>query len=200
MITVQNLNYKNILKSINLTIPRGMNYLKGNNGAGKSTLLDCISNVNRDYTGSVYGNHSVLYLNQNLYFSYRLTTSDFVEFVFRLDGIKKEKELFFDYLKTMNLYDLFQSSWKKSLGMLSGGERKVIFFTTLSYLQREWYIFDEPFAGVDSICKEYMMAMIDHLNYKGKGILITSHETEPLHTFEDLNTIVIEKGEIASSE
>lgn len=99
MISIENLNYKDILYDINLELPKGLYYLYGANGAGKSTLLDCISKINKNYTGSIRGNESILYVNQNIYFSQRLTSKDFINFVLTLEGIKHYEAYFYNHVK-----------------------------------------------------------------------------------------------------
>lgn len=196
MIIVKDLSYKNILDNINLELPKTVNYIKGENGAGKSTLLDCISNLNKGYSGEIKGNESIIYLNQNLYFYYRLPSKDFVEFILTLAGIKDYKTTFYDFVSKFSSVDQIDKIWKKPVGMLSGGERKRLFFSAISCIDREWYIYDEPFAGVDEKGKEFMVKVLTHFQENDKGIIITSHETDPFNVLEDMNVVKIEDGAI----
>lgn len=196
MIIIENLGYKNILHNIDLKIPDGVNYIKGSNGSGKSTLLDCICNINREFDGTIEGNKSIVYLNQHLYFSYRLTSKDFISFVLSLGGIKEYKKFFLYYISQYDMVEKFEKIWNKQVGMLSGGERKMLFFTTISCIEKDWYIFDEPFSGIDEEGKKYMIKIIDKLYKNKKGIIITSHEMEPLEYFSDINLIQMNKGKV----
>lgn len=193
---IENLTYKDILHDINLNIPKGINYLKGKNGSGKSTLLDCISNINKDYIGNIDGNKSTVYLNQNVYFSYRLKSYDFVDFICTIEGIKKYENKFLSYLKKYNLDLEYEKIKNKEVGKLSGGERVKLFFITICFIDREWYIFDEPFAGVDDDGKKCMISVIEELLCSNKGIIITTHEMEPLSYFNEINIIEIDNGKI----
>lgn len=181
MIKINSVTYKDILHNVNMTLNKGFNYIYGPNGAGKSTLLDCISNLIQKYTGEISGNDSLVYLNQNLYFSYKLKFKDFVHFVFSLEGIKNYKTPFFEYAEKYGLTEEFTSNWNKRIGSLSGGERKRLYFSTICCLDRDWYLFDEPFSGVDTSGKEYMCDQFNNLISMDKGIIITTHETEPLN-------------------
>lgn len=193
---ISNLSYKNILNDITFNIPKGLSYLKGKNGAGKSTLLDCISGVNKDYDGEIKGNNSVVYLNQNLYFSYRLKSYDFVNFICSIEGIKKYEEQFLIYLDRYDLKNYYGKIRDKEVGKLSGGERIKLFFIVICFIEREWYIFDEPFAGVDEEGKKIMVKIIKDIIARDKNVIITSHEVEPLKYFNDINIIEIIDGKL----
>ena len=187
-------SYPPSLKEVTLTIPRGITYLSGSNGAGKSTLLDCLSGVNPAYEGTILGNESVVYLNQQLYFSPRLRARDFLDFICQLEGIRAYEQLFNAFLKTYDWVETYESIQNKQVGKLSGGERRCFFFIVICFLEREWYLFDEPFAGVDEAGKKVMTNMMKALLRQGRNILLTSHEKEPLHDFEALNVIELTEG------
>lgn len=198
MILVKNLFYKHILSDINIEIEKGITYIKGENGSGKSTFLDCLSNLNTKYTGEIITNESIIYLNQNLYFSSRLKCKDFVEFVLLLDNISNYKEVFLAYASIFCQKELFEKIWNTPIGMLSGGERTKLFFSIFTCLERDWYILDEPFSGVDSSGKAFMIDIIKNLEKKGKGIIITTHETEPLIKLEQLKILEFKNGHLTS--
>lgn len=189
IIKVKNLSYKHILEDVNITFLEGVNYIRGGNGTGKSILLDCLSGINRRFQGEITGNSHIIYLNQNLYFSPRLTCKDFVQFVFLLDNIRDYKKVFWQKVNLLQQSSLFEKIWKTPVGMLSGGEREKLFFLVLTCLDREWYLFDEPFSGVDSEGKDTMIAVIKKLKDEKKGIIITSHEEEPLSKIKEVNFI-----------
>ncbi len=192
MIKITNLSYKDILKKIEVEIPKGIIFLKGRNGAGKSTLLDCICKLNNDYTGTITGNESVLYLNQNFYFDYKLKCKDFIKFVMELEGKKITREEFFrDFFYSQ---EKTEKLWSTPIGMLSGGERAKVFFNIIAFIDREWYILDEPFAGVDEEGVCFMKNVISELNKKGKGIIITSHEKSGLDELPLRKTYLMREG------
>ncbi|KQL58306.1 MULTISPECIES: ATP-binding cassette domain-containing protein [Bacillaceae] len=176
MIKVENFKYRNIIDDTNIVINPGLNFLYGPNGTGKSTFLDCIANILNNYDGNITGNENIVYLNQSLYFSMRLKVKDFVQFVFTLDNITPYKKQFFRKASFYNLESFFENIWNKEVAVLSGGERRKLFFITISFLDREWYVFDEPFAGVDEEGKKQMLSIFNHLLSQDRSIIFTSHE------------------------
>ncbi|MGN0289820.1 MAG: ATP-binding cassette domain-containing protein [Lachnospiraceae bacterium] len=194
MIEIIDLKYKDILKKINVQFPTGIIFLKGKNGAGKSTLLDCICGLNREYSGQIHGNESILYLNQNFYFDYRLKCRDFVNFVTELENIKITSEEFFCDFPCSQQKEDIEKLWKTPIGMLSGGERAKIFFHIISFIDREWYVLDEPFSGVDEDGIFFMKKRICQLEKNGKGVIITSHEKSVLDELPIKKIYIMEKG------
>ncbi|MDX8045418.1 ATP-binding cassette domain-containing protein [Gracilibacillus sp. S3-1-1] len=196
MIEVNQLTYKSILTNINGQFDLTLNHLKGDNGVGKTTLLDCICRINNKYSGSITGNQQLVYLNQTLFFSHKLKGKDFVQFVYQLEGIKSAKQAFFQFAEENGaLYDL-EPLWNKKVGILSGGERKKLYFATICSLERKWYVFDEPFAGVDERGKHFITAQLKRLLQQNKGIILTPHETEPLQAFPHMETFQLKPNEL----
>ena len=181
-IIIQNLYLPYTHKMININLKRGLNYLKGNNGTGKTLLLDYISGIRKNKKANIYGNESVIYINQSIFFSDRLLCEDFLKFVYRMEGkIKKisQFELFVERFENENwnkedVHHLLKKQW----GMLSGGEKKFIYILILMSIDRSWYILDEPFAFLDTNKKDIIWKLIDYKIIEGKGIILTSHEDE----------------------
>ena len=71
-----------------------------------------------------------------------------------------------------------------------------MFFIVICFIEREWYIFDEPFAGVDEEGKKIMVKIIKDIIARDKNVIITSHEVEPLKYFNDINIIEIIDGKL----
>lgn len=181
-ITIKNLSLPYIKKTVNLQLDRKLNYIKGDNGTGKTLLLDYISGIRKEKQASIEGNSSIIYINQSIFFSDRLTCKDFLRFIYRMEGGSKK---LFEFWTFVGIF--FNQSWnkkdvedllKKQWGMLSGGEKKFIYIIILLSINREWYILDEPFAFLDTSKKSIIWRMIDERLSEGKGIILTSHEEE----------------------
>ena len=181
-IVIKNLVLPYIKKNINLQLNRGVTYIRGNNGTGKTLLLDYISGIRRDSKANVTGNNSIIYINQSIFFSDRLTCEDFMRFVYRMNGGDKKISDFYIFAKKyygQNFSEKeFKSLLKKQWGMLSGGERKFAYIMILLSIDRDWYILDEPFAFLDVSKKHIIWKIIEFKKSEGKGIIITSHEDE----------------------
>ena len=162
----------------------------------KGILNNVNAVFNNNYEGEIIGNNSIIYMNQTLYFDNRLKAYDFVEFVFELNNMKKKKNLFLEYIERFGNKKDFIDMLDKKVGVLSGGEKVKLFFTTLTFIDREWYIFDEPFAGVDTQGKEYMCEVIKDLLQREKNVIITTHEEHPIYNFDNVNLIHINKGKV----
>lgn len=176
---------------VNMEFKRGLNYIQGNNGSGKTILLDYLSGIRKDRNNNIQGNESIVYINQNIFFSDRLKGKDFLEFVYKLDNIKKTERkrktelLIRKFDINGNIKLLLDKQW----GMLSGGEKKYLYSIILLSLEREWYILDEPFAFVDNEKKEVLWKVMKEMAAEGKGIILTSHEKDENLYGNDINVI-----------
>lgn len=192
-IYVDNLYIPYTEKYLNIEFVRGFNYIQGNNGSGKTILLDYLAGIRRDREKCIKGNESTIYINQNIFFSDRLTGKDFLEFVYKLDGMKKverkKRETLFkqNYSDNGHIDDLLKKQW----GMLSSGEKKYLYFMILLSIEREWYILDEPFAFVDNEKKEIMWKVICNKIEQGKGVILTSHENDDNLKNNNANVVVM---------
>lgn len=178
-IYIKNLQLPYIEKHVNLCIKRGLNYLKGNNGTGKTLMLDYISGIRKDKKAVIRGNESILYINQSIFFSDRLLCEDFLKFVYRMEGNIREVNMFEQFIERFTQenqsVDNVKKLLKKQWGMLSGGERKLIYILILMSIDREWYILDEPFAFLDTMKKNIIWEVIDEKIGEGKGIITAVH-------------------------
>ncbi|MSS62486.1 ATP-binding cassette domain-containing protein [Velocimicrobium porci] len=189
MIKIRNFSKRELYNNFNLDIDDGITYLKGKNGSGKTTLLDCISGLDTSYSGTITGNENIVYLNQQLYFSGRLKAKDMVQFLLRLQKIKNYKEYYWSKMEEYKKIFDYEKIWEKEIRMLSGGELKLFFFTIISVIEKKNYIFDEPFASVDSAGKELIILILKKLVRQEKNIIITSHEEEFKSKFNDISII-----------
>ena len=186
-IEIQNLKLPYREQAINLKFIKGINYLKGNNGSGKTMLLDYIAGLYKKDMDTIKGNKSIVYINQNIFFSDRLTGMDFLRFVYRLDNNIKGREQF---EKKYCVIEEINQSIRRLWGMLSGGERKFLYAIILLSLDREWYILDEPFAFVDAVRRDRLWKIMNERVAEGKGIILTSHQEDS--EIEKYSTQIIE--------
>jgi ABC-type Mn2+/Zn2+ transport system ATPase subunit len=134
----------------------------------------------------------LVYLTQHLYFSNRLKVSDFVKFIFKLDG--QPPQDFWNSINNKYMKEFIENCWQKQIGLISGGERATIYFATIAALPREWYIFDEPFSGIDKDGKEFISHKMENLASNKRNIILTSHDTEPILNFKIYCKIDLKTG------
>ena len=181
-IFVDELSIEPCHKTMTMTFQKGLNYLKGQNGSGKTMLLDYVAGIRNDQKQRISGNENIVYINQNIFFADRLTGTDFVKFVYRLDNKSRER---FDIDKKVDVKTLMEKQW----GLLSGGERKYLYSMVLLSLDREWYILDEPFAYLDTEKKEILWKVIEAFASEGKGVILTPHEEDSRINGSDIHVI-----------
>lgn len=192
MIEIRNFSKRGIYENYNLEIGPGVTFIRGKNGSGKTTLLDCIAGLDKEYKGSITGNANTVYLNQNLYFSGRLKSKDLVKFIYWLEGIRNGQEYYSNKMKAFHSIFDFDKLLEKRIGILSGGELKLLFFSVISSLEKEVYIFDEPYASVDTDGKTMINSILKGLQEAGKTIIITSHEEGFFNSLEKINVVELD--------
>lgn len=189
MIKISEFSKKPILYHVNMEIMEGITYIKGKNGSGKTTLLDCLSGIDKDYLGIIEGNKDVIYLNQQLYFYGRIKSKDLIQFFLGLNGIKDYMTYYESNVRLKRKKNMLRELYNKPIGLLSGGELKLLYFSIISSMDRSWYIFDEPFAQVDEDGKKDMIDVFTELRREGRSVIITSHEEGFLHNLLDISIV-----------
>lgn len=201
------LQYKNInksfghteiLKDINLTIPRGKIIgLLGRNGAGKSTLIKLANDLLTPTSGEILvdgqpiGIHSkeiIAYLPERTYLDRNLTVDQtinfFTEFYPNFEPTKARK-----LVQELNL-DLNQKVSKMSKGM----QEKLQLILVMSR-DAKLYILDEPLGGVDPATRDYILDTILSNFSEGASVIISTHLIADIERILD-KAIFIDHGEI----
>ncbi len=189
---------KQILKNINLTIPRGKIIgLLGKNGTGKTTLIKLINDLLTISSGQILINGKpidvdskkiISYLPERTYLDKGMTVKKtiqyFAEFYEDFDSQKACK-----LLKDLGL-DISQKIGKMSKGM----QEKVQLVLVMSR-KAELYILDEPLGGVDPATRDYILDTILTNFNDGASVIISTHLISDIERILD-NVIFIDKGEI----
>ena len=189
---------KEVLKDINLTIPRGKIVgLLGKNGMGKTTLIKLINDLLTPTTGTILVNGKPLgveskkiisYLPERTYLDKSQTILDvlklFTEFY---DNFSPEKAK--RLLKDLDL-DINQKISKMSKGM----QEKLQLVLVMSR-EAELYILDEPLSGVDPATRDYILDTILTNFKEGASIIISTHLISDIERILD-EVIFIDKGKI----
>ncbi len=189
---------KQVLKDINLTIPRGKIIgLLGKNGMGKTTLIKLINDLLTPTSGEVLINGNkpgvaskkvISYLPERTYLDKSMTIEQafhyFEEFY---DNFNKEKAI--KLLKVLNL------ELDKKIAQMSKGMQEKLQLILVMSREAELYILDEPLGGVDPATRDYILDTILSNFKEGASVIISTHLIADIERILD-EVIFIDKGEI----
>lgn len=189
---------KQILKDINLSIPRGKIIgLLGKNGAGKSTLIKLINDLLTPTSGEILingekpGIHSkeiIAYLPERTYLDKEMTIKQAIKY-FEEFYTNFDSKLAINLLKDLNL-DINKKISKMSKGM----QEKLQLILVMSR-SAELYILDEPLGGVDPATRDYILDTILSNFNEGASVIISTHLISDIERILD-EVIFVDNGEI----
>jgi ABC-2 type transport system ATP-binding protein len=177
MIKIENLSVqigqKIIIDSLNVSFNAGqISAVYGFNGIGKTTLFNCLYGL-RKFSGSVKFNDLPIkkddcsYMMTDNYFYPNLLALEYLS-IFRPD---KSVSIF----KIESLAELLNIPLDQNIDTFSTGMKKKLSFLSVIKLNRNVFLLDEPFNGVDYesilVMKKILLSLID----SKKTVIITSH-------------------------
>ena len=192
---------KQVLKDINLKIPRGKIIgLLGKNGMGKTTLIKLINDLLTPTSGEILVNGKnigieskriISYLPERTYLDKSMTIKQtlkyFTDFYDNFD-IKKAKKL----IKDLDL-EIDTKISKMSKGM----QEKLQLILVMSR-NAGLYILDEPLGGVDPATRDYILDTILNNFNEDASVIISTHLISDIERILD-EVIFIDKGKIILS-
>ena len=189
---------KQILKNINLEIPRGKIIgLLGKNGTGKSTLIKLFNDLLIVTSGEILINGKpvgveskkiISYLPERTYLDKSMTVEKTIKYFSEFyENFDSEKA--YILLKDLGL-DKSQKLSKMSKGM----QEKVQLVLVMSR-KADLYILDEPLGGVDPATRDYILDTILTNFNEGASVIISTHLISDIERILD-NVIFIDNGEI----
>ncbi len=213
MLNIQNLSktYANgvqALKSVTLTIPKGMFGLLGPNGAGKSSLMRTLATLQEADSGSAQLDEiDVLkdkdavrrvlgYLPQDFGVYPKVSAEDLLDHFAALKGFvqpRERKEIVEALLNQVNLW----SARKQKLGGYSGGMRQRFGIAQALIGSPRLVIVDEPTAGLDPEERNRFLNLLGEIGEQVVVILST-------HIVEDVTDLcpqmaIINQGQVLLS-
>ncbi|HET6244760.1 MAG: ATP-binding cassette domain-containing protein [Bacteroidetes bacterium] len=166
-----------ILKNLNSSFSgSNIHGIIGLNGSGKTTFFNCMAGVIKPDMGSFLWNGKTIsskeigYIETSNYFYSNITGKEYLN-IFPLTNKEFNLESFQElmHLPLQNLIETYSTGMKKKLALLAMVKQ-----------DKQIYIFDEPFNGLDMETNKILMIMIKALSNKGKTVFISSHILEPL--------------------
>ena len=175
MIKIENLSKsygsKQILSDVNLTFEKGKVYgIVGENGAGKTTLFKCITGIEK-HNGLITSEVKPLkdhlgYLQTEPFYFSKITGLEYIQLLCNA----REKEI--GNINNKNIFDLPLNQYAATY---STGMKKKLALMAVLLQQNQYFIFDEPFNGVDIQSNIIILDIFRELKKLGKTLIISSH-------------------------
>jgi lipopolysaccharide export system ATP-binding protein len=186
---IKTFNNRNVVNGVTMHVNTGeVVGLLGPNGAGKTTSFYMMVGLIKTDSGSItldsrdityHPMHlraqlGVGYLPQEPSIFRKLSVADNLRAVLQIrpDLTRGQIELVIEEL--LQEFHILHLREQKALS-LSGGERRRVEIARALATNPHFILLDEPFAGVDPISVDDIKKIIEHLKYRGIGILITEH-------------------------
>ena len=189
---------KEILKNINLTIPKGKIIgLLGKNGTGKSTLIKLINDLLTPTSGEILVNGKKVGVDSKKIISY-LPERTYLDKSMTVDKVIKYFEDFYDNFDSGKARKLFKDldlDTTQKLSKMSKGMQEKVQLVLVMSRKAELYILDEPLGGVDPATRDYILNTILTNFNEGASVLISTHLITDIERILD-EVIFIDKGKI----
>ncbi len=209
---------KKALQDINLELKKGeFVTVIGGNGAGKSTLMNVISGnlfcdvgdifindkrvdhlpefkrsqfIGRVFQDPMAGTAPSMTIEENLAIAY----SRIKKRRLKLGVTKKRREIFKDYLKTLNLG--LEDRLTAKVGLLSGGERQALSLLMATFTEPDILLLDEHTAALDPARAELITKLTAEMvkKYELTTLMVTHNMQQALDMGDRL--IMMDAGQI----
>ena len=189
---------KQILKDINLKIPRGKIIgLLGKNGTGKSTLIKLINDLLTPTSGEILINGEkpgvkskeiISYLPERTYLDKEMTIKQVIKYF-------EEFYKNFDTPKAIKLLKDLNLDINKKISKMSKGMQEKLQLILVMSRNAELYVLDEPLGGVDPATRDYILDTILSNFCEGASVIISTHLISDIERILD-EVIFIDNGEI----
>jgi len=166
-----------ILKDVDLNFEAAKTYgIVGLNGAGKTTFFNLLAGFlkNKDAhllkDGKSILRKDIAFIDTDLFFYPKLTAKEFLSVFPNTNSTYNEEKL----------AELFKLPLDGFMEEFSTGMKKKLLLQSQIKQNKEIYILDEPFNGLDLETNKILEVIIGILNERGKTVFISSHILEPL--------------------
>lgn len=192
MLRVRDLSYRDILHSIDFSVPDGsFTVIAGRNGSGKSCLLRCIKGLYR-HQGEVTasGSCALVFQDTSTQIIGQTVRRDLEFGLDRRDPQREHKVM--AAARTFGLEQLLD----RRPSTLSGGERRRLAIADVCLTGADILLLDEPFANLDYPGIRSVITLLKELHARGRTIVLVSHEVDKVLALADY-IIILDNGRIA---
>lgn len=186
MITIRDISFayqeKNVLENLSIEFEDSQIHgIVGLNGSGKTTFFNLLVGYLSPDKGTILQQdkpllkQSIAYIDTESFFYPKLTANEFLSVFKQTNTAYNEQEL-------ANLFDLPLEGFVENYS--TGMKKKLLILSQLKQ-DKQIYVFDEPFNGLDLESNKSLQIIIQLLSKKKKTIFIASHIIEPLFTICD---------------
>ena len=194
----KNFKDKQVLKDINLIIPRGKIIgLLGKNGTGKSTLIKLLNDLLTPTSGEILINGEKVGVNSKKIISY-LPERTYLDKSMTVEKVINYFEEFydnFDSKKARKLLKDLDLDVNQKLNKMSKGMQEKVQLVLVMSRKADLYILDEPLGGVDPATRDYILDTILNNFDEGASVIISTHLISDIEKILD-EVIFIDKGKI----
>lgn len=199
VLEVQNINrtFANgtiALQDVSFSVKKGeFLVIGGKNGSGKSVLMSLIAGLDKQTSGTIKCNEvGLVFQDAN---SQILGETPLEDVLFGLRNLKlKKQERLQKAEETLKQCGLFEKRDFQAR-VLSGGEKRRLAVAGILALNRDFIIFDEPFANLDLIGIKQVCAILKQLKEQNKTIIVLTHDLEKILGLAD-SFIILDSGKI----
>lgn len=199
VLEVQNINrtFANgtiALQDVSFSVKKGeFLVIGGKNGSGKSVLMSLIAGLDKQTRGTIKCDEvGLVFQDAN---SQILGETPLEDVLFGLRNLQlKKQERLQKAEETLKQCGLFEKRDFQAR-VLSGGEKRRLAVAGILALDRDFIIFDEPFANLDLIGIKQVCAILKQLKEQNKTIIVLTHDLEKILGLAD-SFIILDSGKI----
>lgn len=139
--------------------------LKGDNGSGKSTVLKAISNM-ISYQGEIDSKGTISFMSENIKFPSDMTVVEVINSINCLDQASNES-----ITKLVDHFCINDKLNEKVTSLSTGMKMKLQLICTF-LVEKDIYILDEPFSGLDQAS---VLNLVGYILKSTKKFIIATH-------------------------
>ncbi|WP_017442666.1 heme ABC exporter ATP-binding protein CcmA [Rickettsia gravesii] len=177
MLSLHQLQFKNLFDLNNTFLPSSITYIKGANGCGKSSLLRMIAGIMQPSSGNIYYRNCNInniaklyctYIGHNLGLKSEMTVFENLKF---WSEIYNSAETLYAAIHYFKLHDLLDTKCYS----LSSGMQKIVAIARLIACQSDLWLLDEVETNLSKENRDLLNNLVVMKANSGGIVLLSSH-------------------------